>query len=248
MAKIEKAVQAEKIEKNEKTEKAEKADKPIHDAAAKHSSVAEAGDFVALEFTGKTNGKPFESSGAKPVLVAAGKAQVVRGLDEALVGARVGEKRSVAIPKEKAFGERNPELVRLVPLQKFKEQGISPAPGLVIDIDGARARVQSVSGGRVRVDFNHDLAGSEVEYDFEIKRIFRSPKDKLDALTEDLLGQFEAKTVFDAVAGVARVAVPAKARKDSDFLVRKLRFISNVLQFAAPEVKKVVFEEEYALQ
>ncbi|MFH0973255.1 MAG: peptidylprolyl isomerase [Candidatus Micrarchaeota archaeon] len=211
------------------------------------SGVVETGDFVSLEFTGKTGGNPFESSGAKPVLIAAGKAQVVRGLDEALVGARVGEKRSIAIPKEKAFGDRNPELVRLVPLQKFKEQGISPAPGLVIDIDGARARVQSVGGGRVRVDFNHDLAGIDVEYDFEVKRVFRSPKDKLDALTDDLLAQFEAKTVLDA-AGVARVSVPAKARKDSEFIMRKLRFISNVLQFAAPEVKKVVFEEEYALQ
>jgi hypothetical protein len=44
-----------------------------------------------------------------------------------------------------------------------------------------------------------------------------------------------------------RVAVPAKARKDADFIARKLRFVSSALQFV-PEAKRVVFEEEYALQ
>jgi FKBP-type peptidyl-prolyl cis-trans isomerase 2 len=243
MVKTEKADKIEKTEKAEKTETIEKAA-----AQAGKPREVEAGDFVLFEFVGKTGGsggKAFESSGAKPVLVVAGKKQVIAGLDEALVGARVGDKRSIAIPKEKAFGARNPELVRLVPLQKFREQGITPQAGLVLDIDGARCRVQSVSGGRVRVDFNHDLAGVDVEYDFEVKKVFHSSPEKIAALTDDLLSPFEAKTVLEN--GVARVLVPAKARKDGDFIVRKLRFVSQALQFAAPDVRKVVFEEEYAL-
>ncbi len=227
--------------KTEKTEKTEK--KPVGDAA-----VVSEGDFVELEFTGKVDGKAFESTPAeKPVLVAAGKAQVLKGLDEALIGSRAGEKKSVKIPTANAFGERNAELVRLVSMQKFAEQGIKPQPGLVLEIDGARCRVQSVSGGRVRVDFNHDLAGFDVEYDFEVKSVFRGANEKIAALEKDLLAAFEAKAVFDAGAATARVTVPAKAKKDAEFIMRKLRFIAQALQFV-PECKRVVFEEEYALQ
>ncbi len=242
MAKTEKT--AEKAAEKTAGKTAEKA---FEKNTEKTAAVA-AGDLVELEFAGKADGKVFESSQAgKPVLVAAGKGQVVRGLDEALVGARAGEKRVARIPKEKAFGERNPELVRLVSLQKFAEQGIKPQPGLVLEIDGARARVQSASGGRVRVDFNHDLAGLDVEYDFEVKRVFRAAPEKIEALAEDLLKPFEAKAVFDAAGGAVRISVPVKARKDADFIMRKLRFIAQALQFV-PEAKKVVFEEEYALQ
>ncbi len=227
-----------------KTEKIEKTEKPAHSGVEVAGGAVVAGDFISLEFAGKIEGKVFESSGSKPVLVVAGKGLVVKGLDEALVGSKAAEKRSIKIPKEKAFGDRNQELVRLVSLQKFKEQGITPVPGLVLEIDGARARVQSVSGGRVRVDFNHDLAGLDVEYDFEVKKVFRSPTEKIEAMRENLLGQFDAKATLEGET--VRVSVPAKARKDADFIGGKLRFISQALQFV-PEAKKVVFEEEYAL-
>ena len=232
--------------KNETT-KIEKTEKK---SGAGESAVVSEGDFVDLEFVGKFGGKPFESTPAgKPVLVVAGKAQVLKGLDEALVGARAGEKRSIKIAAANAFGERNPELVRLVSMQKFAEQGIKPQPGLVLEIDGARCRVQSVSGGRVRVDFNHDLAGLDVEYDFEVKSVFRGASEKNAALEKDLLAPFEAKASFDAAsgAGIAKVFVPVKAKKDADFIMRKLRFIAQALQFV-PECKRVIFEEEYALQ
>jgi hypothetical protein len=97
----------------------------------------------------------------------------------------------------------------------------------------------------VRVDFNHDLAGADVEYDFEVKKIFRDAKEKIAALADDLLSQFEARAELNGET--VRVAVPAKARKDADFIARKLRFVSSALQFV-PEAKRVVFEEEYALQ
>jgi FKBP-type peptidyl-prolyl cis-trans isomerase SlyD len=231
----------EQREKNDEAKKAEKLEKHLKAG----SDSVEGGDLVEVEFTGKAEGRVFESTKEKPVLVAAGKGQVVKGLDEALVGARAGAKQSVKLSRDKAFGERNPELVRLVPLQKFSEQGIKPAAGLALEIDGMRCRVQSVNGGRVRVDFNHDLAGLDVEYDFEVKKIHRSADDKIAALSRDLLSSFEAKASLEGDS--ARVFVPVKARKDGDFIVRKLRFISQALQFV-DGCRKVVFEEEYAAQ
>ncbi len=207
-----------------------------------------AGDFVKLDYSGKTSdGKEFDSTrGDKPALVVAGKNQLVKGLDAAVVGAEKGVKKSVDVPRDKAFGERNPALVRLIPMQKFTEQRVTPVAGMTLEIDGALARIQSVSGGRVRVDFNHDLAGIDLHYDFTVTEILKKPEEKVSALFEDALTEFGVKAEnVSFKEGVARVNAGVKAIKNADFITRKLRAIAFALEFV-PELKKVAFEEEYA--
>ncbi len=211
-------------------------------------TIVNTGDFVKLDYSGKTSdGREFDSTrGGKPVLVVAGKNQLVKGLDAAVVGAEKGVRKSVDVPRDAGFGERNPNLVRLIPLQKFIEQGVTPVAGMTLDIDGVLARVQSVSGGRVRVDFNHELAGIDLHYDFTVMEVFKKPEEKLAALFEDALGAFGVKAEnVSFKEGVARVTVDAKTVKNADFVARKLRAIAFALEFV-PELKKVVFEEEYA--
>ncbi|MEW5955264.1 MAG: peptidylprolyl isomerase, partial [Candidatus Micrarchaeota archaeon] len=145
---------------------------------------ASAGDFVRLEFTGKdASGKVFETTREQdakagglfdprakysPALVVVGRGHLLPGLDEALAGAEEGTEQNIVIPKEKAFGNRDPNLVRLVPLSQFKQANVEPLPGAVVELDGRRARVQSADGGRVRVDFNHELAGQDLSYSFKV--------------------------------------------------------------------------------
>lgn len=205
------------------------------------------GDFVKLVYSGKTSdGKEFDSTSSdKPILVVAGKNQLIKGLDAAILGAEKGVKKSVDVPRDKAFGERNPALVRLIPLQKFIEQRVTPVVGMSVEIDGALARVQSVSGGRVRVDFNHELAGVDLHYDFTVTEILKKPEEKITALFEDALGVFgvKAENIFFK-EGVVHVTAGVKVMKNADFIARKLRAIAFAFEFV-PEVKKIVFEEEY---
>lgn len=218
-----------------------------------------AGDLIRFDYTGKAGGKVFDTTDANaakqagvfnenakygPVLVAAGKEQVLKGLDEALVGADVGFEKKVVLPPEKAFGQRNPELVRLISVGEFRKRGIDPAPGMVLDLDGTRAFVQSVSGGRVKVDLNHELAGQTVEYSFKVIERISGAKEKIAALLKELLPGVPAPAL-DAASGKATVSVPASASKDSDYVIAKIRFIQQALALV-PEVKSVVFTEEYA--
>src|SRR3989338_2556795 len=115
------------------------------------------GDFIQLSFEGKTSadGSIFEKT-SKPILVVAGRGQVVPGLDSAILNAKPGEQNSVQITEPSdAFGERKDDLVRLVPIEQFRRQGIEPVAGMPVELDNVPARIQSVSGGRVRVDINH---------------------------------------------------------------------------------------------
>ncbi len=211
-------------------------------------------DLVDLEYSATADGQLFDTTSAEkakgagifnekavygPVLVAVGKGQVISGLDEALQAAEEGKATSVDLPAEKAFGPRNPDLVRLVPLAAFREQKIDPFPGLVLEMDGRPAKVQSVDGGRVRVDFNSDLAGKSVQYAFTVKKVYRSADEKAKALAKKLL---DADAVLKD--GVVTVRLALKRDMAADVVLKKFRFMEQA--FAVIDgVKTVRFEEDY---
>ncbi|MDI6798477.1 MAG: FKBP-type peptidyl-prolyl cis-trans isomerase [Candidatus Aenigmarchaeota archaeon] len=157
------------------------------------------GDFVYINYVGriKDSGEIFDLTREdvakkenvfnqnfkyKPVPIIVDADFILPGLNEALKEMKVKEKRKVEIKPEKAFGERNPELVKLIPEAKFKEQNIKPEVGSIIVINGIKGRVISISGGRVRVDFNHPLAGKTLEYELEIVKKIEDKKEKIEAI------------------------------------------------------------------
>ena len=215
------------------------------------------GDFAKIDYVGRVKGgKVFDATSEETakkegvynergkygsVLVPVGKGVVLKGLDEELLKANKGDEKKVSFGPDKAFGRRNPELVKLVPMKPFKEQGIQPVPGMPIQLDGMQARVQSVSGGRVRVDFNHPLADKELVYDYEVVAEYSKPEEKFAALASDLLP--DCKASYNE--GVGTLEVPLKVDKSSrDYLVMKTRFYVQAFAFI-PETKKLEFREEW---
>jgi len=80
-------------------------------------SQAKSGDSVKIHYTGTLDdGSQFDSSeGREPLAFTLGGGQVIPGFDEAVDGMAVGEKKTVRIEAEKAYGERHPEMVQEVP-------------------------------------------------------------------------------------------------------------------------------------
>lgn len=138
-------------------------------------------DFVHVAYTAKIKegGQVFDVS--EPTFPL-GAGFVIKGLDEALMEMNVGEKKTVEIPPEKAFGERIKELVKLVPESEFKKHNVDVKPGMAVDADNARGRVLSVASGRVTVDFNHPLAGKILVYDVELKEKIGDLKQKVESI------------------------------------------------------------------
>lgn len=120
----------------------------------------------------------------QPAIVVVGEGQVLPGLDKALEGLDVGKSKKLNLTPKDAFGERSFKLIQLVPMRQFKQQKVNPFPGMVLEIEGRPAKIQSVSSGRVRVDFNHPLAGKDVEYDLKIEAAATTEKEKITFLIE----------------------------------------------------------------
>lgn len=218
----------------------------------------EKGDFIKVSYTGKreSDGKVFDSTDAETAksagiynehagygdtLVIVGSGHVIQGLDEALSGMNVGESKSISVPPEKAFGQRNPNFVRVMPVTDFKKQNMEPYPGLVINVDGKAALVKSVSSGRVMVDFNHLLAGETLLYDLKVVSKVTGLEEKINALMEH--NGVEGKA---AVSGKSlELTFGPSVQKTAEFLVNKANFVGSAFHFI-PELDGIKVVEEYA--
>jgi FKBP-type peptidyl-prolyl cis-trans isomerase 2 len=160
-----------------------------------------ANDFVEIEYTGivKDSGLIFDTTDEKiakehelpkaqygPVVVVIGQGQLLKGLEEQIIGKEPGNFK-VELAPEKAFGKKNAKLIQMVPAKKFVDQKIQPVPGLQLNIDGMVCTIRQVTGGRVMVDFNHPLAGREIVYEVKVKGIVTDKKEQLKAVFAMLL-------------------------------------------------------------
>ncbi len=112
-----------------------------------------------------------------PLDVIIGEKELLDLVEKEIERMEIGEEKAIKLMPKDAFGERQSDLVRVVPIKSFSEQKINPVPGLIIRAGDAMGKVQSVSGGRVRVDFNHPLAGREIEYVVKVEREISNKKE-----------------------------------------------------------------------
>jgi len=119
-----------------------------------------------------------------PYILAVGKEMVLKSFDKDLEGKEIGKNYSIELQPEQAFGKRNPEFIKMIPMNAFREQNIMPQRGMQFNIDGQVVKIVSVSGGRVLVDFNNPLAGKVVTYDYKILRKVDDQKEKIDAVQD----------------------------------------------------------------
>src|SRR5579863_4645771 len=123
-----------------------------------------------------------ESRRYEPRLVAVGEGWLISGLDAEVAKLSVGDKKEIELPPEKAFGNRDPTQLRMIPLRKFGDREHELAVGDSVDIDNRVGTVRFIGSGRAQVDFNHRLAGKSIVYDFEVLNKVDSDEEKVKAL------------------------------------------------------------------
>ncbi|NOZ82183.1 MAG: peptidylprolyl isomerase [Candidatus Micrarchaeota archaeon] len=199
----------------------------------------EKNDVVRISFSGKLKetGEKFDEMKNVPVVV--GKGYIIKGLDRELEKMNVGEKKTVELKPSDAFGERDPNLIKAVPVSEFRKHNIEPRPGMGITAEGLRGRILSVESGRVRVDFNHPLAGKTLVYEIEVNEKIDDPKEKVKAVVEFYTRIPGEKIQVDEKDGKWEITTPPgipPAVKDR--ITKDLKDISGALEVKFSEIYK----------
>ena len=134
------------------------------------------------------------------------------GLEKALEGMKPGDKKTAIIEPADGFGQRKADMVKTVNSKVFGDGNVDPRPGMIVDFSGLKGRVQSVSSGRVTVDFNNPLAGKKLIYDVEMKEKIEKADEQIKSLLEFFGLRASAVTISTDAADI-EADVPAEIRK-----------------------------------
>ncbi len=137
-------------------------------------SVAEKGNKVQIHYTGTLeDGTVFDTSeGKAPLEFTIGDGKVIPGFEEAVVGMQVGEKKQVAISSEKAYGERNEEMVITAPRSQVPPD-LEVEVGQMLQMGAPSGELINVTvvdmtDSEITLDANPPLAGKQLNFNIEL--------------------------------------------------------------------------------
>jgi len=140
-------------------------------AQAKH------GDMVKVHYTGKlVDGTVFDASTEdEPLEFTIGDAEVIKGLEDAVIGMNAGESKVAEIPAENAFGVYKKEMVVVVDRSQFPAD-LNAEAGQHLEIPqeggkGVVVMIAEVTDSTVTLDVNHPLAGKDLTLEIKLLEI-----------------------------------------------------------------------------
>ncbi|MFQ3284138.1 MAG: FKBP-type peptidyl-prolyl cis-trans isomerase SlyD [Natronomonas sp.] len=154
----------------------------VEEDAAEEAEGLQDGEFVRIAYTARTtedgqlvdttDEEVAEEEGVadqgefEPRTIVLGEGHLFPAVEDDIRGKEVGGTGSVVVTAEEAFGAYDEEDVQTVSADKIDED--DRYPGARIQIDGEQGVLETIIGGRARVDFNHPLAGEDIEYEYEL--------------------------------------------------------------------------------
>ncbi len=227
-------------------------------------TVIKDGDFILADFVGfttedhrifdttkedvaKAENVFDEQEAYQPRLLIVGQGWMVPGVDEALIGMKVGQTKNITLPPEKAFGLRDAQQVRIIPRARIKtDQKLGR--GVRVRIGNQTGTVRHVGGGRVTVDFNPVLAGHTVDYEITVKKKLSGAQEKLDAfIFRRFTGVDEKSLKVTAKGKTVTIAISADPRilLNQSLQMWKLGVTHDIETYMKDKYSKVLFTEEW---
>lgn len=129
------------------------------------------GDDVAIHYTGKLDdGTVFDDSkDREPLEFKVGTKQIIAGMNKAVVGMKEGEKKTVTMPPEEAYGHYDDKLIFEIEAEKLPPK--AEAGTQLMDGQGNIVTVKDIQGDKATLDANHFLAGKTLTFDIKLVSI-----------------------------------------------------------------------------
>ena len=222
-------VEEPETETTEDTESEAVAEEEETEEDAEQTGLQE-GDFIRLDYTARTveggqlvdttDPEVAEEEGVadqgtfEPRTIVLGSGHLFGAVEDDIVGKEAGDSGSVVIGAGEAFGEYDESQVETVSASKIDDD--DRYPGARIQIDGRQGTLETIIGGRARVDFNHPLAGEEIEYEYEIIDVVEDQLERAEGLLNMFLDLDLEMRIEDDEVEETRVEGPDEDDEDAE--------------------------------
>ncbi len=209
------------------------------------TKVKETGEVIetTIEEVAKANKIYKEGTKYEPKLIAVGKGWILKALDEEIQKLNVGDKVTIEVPPEKAFGNRDPSKIKVIPLRKFGDRAKDVKVGDEIEYNGQIGTVISINSGRVQVDFNDKLAGKTLVYEIEIVKEITDLNEKIERLIRRRIDI--QNPTYKVDQNRVRIEIPEQYFLTDGLQYIKRAIASDILDII-PEINQVEFAEIYS--
>lgn len=206
-------------------------------------------DFVLVELTGriKSSGKLMDVTDEEiarkegvfdekdiyqPRLVIVGKSWVIKGVDKILEELVVGVTKTIEIPPEDAFGLKDAKNIKTYSIREIQKKVKKPQVGATVVLEGRRGFIRAITQGRVRVDFNHPLAGETITYDVKVKKKITDEDEKIFELIKRRIPKMEPdKLKISKEEGYIVISLPKEVYFDQNLPIAKIGIASEVQEY-----------------
>ena len=140
---------------------------------------------VSLEYTLTVDGEIVDSTeGIEPITFLQGYENIIPGLERELYGLKIGDEKKVFVPAKDAYGDIDPEAVvevprkdipKDIPIKTGVELQVTNEDGELLD-----AVIISVSKDKVKLDFNHPLAGKDLNFAIKVVDLRDADPEELE--------------------------------------------------------------------
>jgi FKBP-type peptidyl-prolyl cis-trans isomerase 2 len=220
------------------------------------------GDFILIDYTAKVKetNEVFDTTSEEtakkehlqkegeiyePKLIVIGEGWMLKTLDESFTTMEPSKATTVEIPPDKAFGPRDPEKVKRVPLKQLTAKGVNPTIGMRIEYGGKNATIRAIGAGRVLLDFNPPLAGKTLVYEVTVQKKLEANEEKIAALIHRRIPVAEAAKFKLAIEEeTLSVEMPEEAFYLEGVQVAKRGIAMDVQKFF-PEIAAIRFVETF---
>jgi peptidylprolyl isomerase len=257
-------VSKSKTTKKKKTTKSASKPKAKPTKKPTKTAVIKDGDFILADFIGYTHDdhKLFDTTKEdvakaenvfeedeiyQPRLIIVGQGWMVPGVDEALIGMKIGQTKNLTLEPQKAFGLRDAQQVRIIPRARVKTDK-KLVRGMRVRIGNQTGTVRHVGGGRVTVDFNPVLAGHTVDYEITVKKRLSRTQEKLEAFVYRRFSGVDEKSIKISAKGkTITIALSPDPRilLNQSLQVWKLGVTHDIETYMKDKYSKVLFTEEW---
>lgn len=139
---------------------------------------------VKMHYKGTlSDGSVFDSSeGREPLEFIFGVGMIIPGLEKGIQGLKVGDKKSVAVKADEAYGQKNDATIQEVPKNQFPED-LKLEVGMQLMAQGPHGaipvQIAEILDDKVKVDFNHPLAGKDLTFNIEVVDVREATEEEL---------------------------------------------------------------------